>query len=248
MSIKRTALDKLKTKFEGIDEKVLSRIATKIAKTAKTEEEVDTEVDDLTLMDIINSYTDSRVTDAQEKAVTRYKQEKGIKDGDDTQEGDGNGKKGNGAGDDTPAYIKTLMKSVETLAGEVASLKAGKTESARKTMLAEALKSASDNKKKFYEKNFARMKFADDDDFKEWLDDVSDDIKDSTKGGDDTDGGTPQQQPQTTPQPPQPGQGRPKGGSNGSGSIPAMVQARIDARAKAATAAPAIKGLPNNNA
>lgn len=261
MSIKRTALDKLKTKFEGIDEKVLSRIATKIAKTAKTEEEVDTEVDDLTLMDIINSYTDSRVTDAQEKAVTRYKQEKGIKDGDDTQEGDGNGKKGNGAGDDdgngkegngagddTPAYIKTLMKSVETLAGEVASLKAGKTESARKTMLAEALKSASDNKKKFYEKNFARMKFADDDDFKEWLDDVSDDIKDSTKGGDDTDGGTPQQQPQATPQPQQPGQGRPKGGSNGSGSIPAMVQARIDARAKAATAAPAIKGLPNNNA
>lgn len=257
MSIKRTALDKLKTKFEGIDEKVLSRIAAKIAKTAKTDEEVSTEVEDLTLMDVINSYTDSRVTDAQDKAVKRYKQEKGIKDGegdgDGTQEGDGDGnkpegqegegtgKKGNEADDDTPAYIKTLMKSVETLAGEVASLKAGKTENARKTMLADTLKSANDKQRKFYERNFARMKFKDDEDFQDWLDEVSDDLKDSTEGsegGEGTEGNKPQPQPQ----------GRPKGGGTGGGGIPALVQARIDARSKAVTAAPAIKGLPSNNA
>ena len=263
MSIKRTALDKLKTKFEGIDEKVLSRIATKIAKTAKTDEEVSTEVEYLTLMDVINSYTDSRVTDAQDKAVKRYKQENGIKDGEDgeddgdgTQEGDGDGnkakpegnkgddtdgKKGNGTGDDTPAYIKTLMKSVETLAGEVASLKAGKTENARKTMLADALKSASDKQRKFYERNFARMKFEDDEDFQDWLDEVADDLKDSTEGSEGNEGAEgnkPQPQPQ----------GRPKGGGTGGGGIPALVQARIDARSKAVTAAPAIKGLPSNNA
>lgn len=254
MSIKRTALDKLKTKFEGIDEKVLSRIAAKIAKTAKTDEDVAAEVDELTLMDIINSYTDSRVNDAQDKAVKRYKQENGIKDdedGDGTKEGDGDGKEGTdgngGTGskegdDDTPAYIKALMKSVETLANEVTSLKAGKTADARKEALDKVLKDASERERKFYEKNYARMRFKSDEDFNDWLDSVTDDIKDNADGTGGNGGDGTQTTQQTTQQ------GRPKSGGGGGGTIPAQVQARIDARSKAVTAAPAIKGLPASNA
>ena len=253
MSIKRTALDKLKTKFEGIDEKVLSRIAAKIAKTAKTDEDVAAEVDELTLMDIINSYTDSRVNDAQDKAVKRYKQEKGIKegDGDGIKEGDGDGTKGTdgngGTGrkegdDDTPAYIKALMKSVETLANEVTSLKAGKTADARKEALDKVLKDASERERKFYEKNYARMRFESDEDFNDWLDSVTDDIKDNADGTGGNGGDGTQTTQQTTQQ------GRPKAGGGGGGTIPAQVQARIDARSKAVTAAPAIKGLPASNA
>ena len=254
MSIKRTALDKLKTKFEGIDEKVLSRIAAKIAKTAKTDEDVAAEVDELTLMDIINSYTDSRVNDAQDKAVKRYKQEKGIKDdedGDGTKEGDGDvngGTDGNGGtgskedDDDTPAYIKALMKSVETLAKEVTSLKAGKTADARKEALDKVLKDASERERKFYEKNYARMRFESDEDFNDWLDSVTDDIKDNADGTGGNGGNGTQTTQQTTQQ------GRPKSGGGGGGTIPAQVQARIDARSKAVTAAPAIKGLPASNA
>lgn len=253
MSIKRTALDKLKTKFEGIDEKVLSRIAAKIAKTAKTDEDVAAEVDELTLMDIINSYADSRVNDAQDKAVKRYKQEKGIKegDGDGIKEGDGDGTKGTdgngGTGrkegdDDTPAYIKALMKSVETLAKEVTSLKAGKTADARKEALDKVLKDASERERKFYEKNYARMRFESDEDFNDWLDSVTDDIKDNADGTGGNGGDGTQTTQQTTQQ------GRPKAGGGGGGTIPAQVQARIDARSKAVTAAPAIKGLPASNA
>lgn len=259
MSIKRTALDKLKTKFEGIDEKVLSRIAAKIAKTAKTDEDVAAEVDELTLMDIINSYTDSRVNDAQDKAVKRYKQEKGIKDdedGDGTKEGDGDGNGGDGnegtdgngrtggkeGDDDTPAYIKALMKSVETLAKEVTSLKAGKTADARKEALDKVLKDASERERKFYEKNYARMRFESDEDFNDWLDSVTDDIKDNADGTGGNGGDGTQTTQQTTQQ------GRPKAGGGGGGTIPAQVQARIDARSKAVTAAPAIKGLPASNA
>lgn len=254
MSIKRTALDKLKTKFEGIDEKVLSRIAAKIAKTAKTDEDVAAEVDELTLMDIINSYTDSRVNDAQDKAVKRYKQENGIKDdedGDGTKEGDGDGKEGTdgnggtgskGGDDDTPAYIKALMKSVETLAKEVTSLKAGKTADARKEALDKVLKDASERERKFYEKNYARMRFESDEDFNDWLDSVTDDIKDNADGTGGNGGDGTQTTQQTTQQ------GRPKAGGGGGGTIPAQVQARIDARSKAVTAAPAIKGLPASNA
>ena len=38
MSIRSKALASLKTKFEGVDEKVLSRIVAKVAKTAKSED------------------------------------------------------------------------------------------------------------------------------------------------------------------------------------------------------------------
>lgn len=59
MSLKKDALEALKTKFEGIDEKVLSRIAKNIAKTAKDEDEVMALVEELTLQGVIDAYTDS---------------------------------------------------------------------------------------------------------------------------------------------------------------------------------------------
>lgn len=74
MSIKRFILDSLKTKFAGIDEKVLSRIAATAVKTVKNEEEAKTYVEELTLQQVIDSYSDSRVTDAKEKAIKSYEE------------------------------------------------------------------------------------------------------------------------------------------------------------------------------
>ena len=81
MSLKKDALEALKTKFEGIDEKVLSRIAKNIAKTAKDEDEVMALVEELTLQGVIDAYTDSRVTEGSEKAVKTYEEKHGLKDG-----------------------------------------------------------------------------------------------------------------------------------------------------------------------
>lgn len=246
MSIKKVALDALKTKFEGVDEKVLTRIAAKIAKTAKTEDDATSEVEDMTLQSVIDSYTDSRVTDAQAKAVQTYEEKHGLKDGkpkevgddaddDDNEGGEGNGK-GKGGADETPAYVKALMKSVEALTQEVSTLKAGKTADARKAQLNETLKDVDERTRKMYERNFARMQFKDDADFDSWIDEVTSDIEESGNGG----GSSQQQQQQQSS-----AQGKPKGGAGSTNNtISAEVQSRIDARKAAAeTQTSAIKGL-----
>lgn len=129
MNLKRFIFDSLKTKFEGISDKVLNRIAAKLAKTAKTEEEATTAVEELTLQQVIDSYSDSRVTEAQEKAIGSYEKKHGLKDGkrikpedaddadmDDLGEGDDDndvvvnvpkGGKGNGKGDENANLVES---------------------------------------------------------------------------------------------------------------------------------------------
>ncbi len=79
--MKTKALDLLKAKFEGVSEQILSRIADKVAKTAKTDEEVQTAVDGLTFQSLLDSYGDSRATEAQQTAVRNYETKHGLKDG-----------------------------------------------------------------------------------------------------------------------------------------------------------------------
>lgn len=152
MSIKRFILDSLKTKFAGIDEKVLNRIAAIAVKTVKSEEEAKTYVEELTLQQVIDSYTDSRTTDAQEKAVKSYEEKFGLKDGkpaNSTEEPGGEGGEGGngGAADDgknggegkggekVPDYVKSLFGKIDALTNEVTTLKAGKVADTRKGTL-----------------------------------------------------------------------------------------------------------------
>ena len=65
----KIALDALKTRFEGISESVLDRMAKKIAKTATTAEEVKSTVEEVTIQQIIDAEGDRRATDAQKTAV-----------------------------------------------------------------------------------------------------------------------------------------------------------------------------------
>ena len=64
-SMHKIALDALKTRFQGISEKVLDRIAENIAKTATTAEEVKSTVEEITIQQIIDAEGDRRATDAQ---------------------------------------------------------------------------------------------------------------------------------------------------------------------------------------
>ena len=243
MSIKRFVLDSLKTKFAGIDEKVLNRIAAIAVKTVKSEEEAKTYVEELTLQQVIDSYSDSRATDAQEKAVKSYEEKFGLKDGKPANateepggEGGEAGKGGSGAGDGkkggegeggekVPAWAKTLME-------EFLELKAGKVADTRKSTLDALLKDAPEKTKATYLKNFNRMQFKDDADFDEWIDEITPDIEEATTSQAASEGVV----------------GRPKSGaSTGKEGQPnSYVQARVNAR-KAETVAPAIIGLPKTS-
>lgn len=249
MSIKRFILDSLKTKFAGIDEKVLNRIAAIAVKTVKSEEEAKTYVEELTLQQVIDSYADSRATDAQEKAVKSYEEKFGLKDGkkaDATEEpgsegGEGkngsatddgkNGGEGEG-GEKVPNWAKVLIQDNNSLKKEVLELKAGKVASTRKSTLDELLKDAPEKTKATYLKNFNRMQFKDDADFDDWIEEITPDIEEATTSQAASDGVV----------------SRPKGGASigKEGQVNSYVQARVNAR-KAETVAPAIIGLPKTS-
>ncbi len=253
MNLKRFIFDSLKTKFEGISDKVLNRIAAKLAKTAKTEEEATTAVEELTLQQVIDSYSDSRVTEAQEKAIGSYEKKHGLKDGkrikpedaddadmDDLGEGDDDndvvvnapkGGKGNGKGDETQTLLKALIKSNQAMMKEIASIKGEKIADTRKSRLTDLLKDAPEKLKNRYEKDFSRMNFETDDDFEEWLEDITPDIEDISSSIVAKEGVV----------------GKPKSGGKTQEEVKPnpLVQARVEAR-KAETAPPAIVGLQTN--
>lgn len=74
-------LDALKVKFPDISENILNRIAKAKANTVTTAEQVKTFVDGLTLQQVIDSYADSRATEATNTAVHNYETKYGLRNG-----------------------------------------------------------------------------------------------------------------------------------------------------------------------
>ncbi len=231
--MKRTALDALKTKFEGVSEAVLSRIADKIAKTAKTTEEVTTAVEGVTIQQVVDGYADSRANEAQQTAVANYEKKHGLKDGKPLEHQEPNQQEPNPTpkgGDDLAAQITAAVQAaVKPLSDELAALKGEKTVNARKEALNKILEGAPEKVRQRYEKDFGRMNFTDDEDFNNWIGEITPDVEAITtefnaKGG---------------------VVGRPKGGApagGGKGDENPILKQRIAER-EAATVTPAIQGL-----
>lgn len=247
MNLKRFIADALTEKFKDIDTKVINRIAATAAKTVKTEEEATTYVDDLTIQKVIDSYSDSRTSDA----LSSYEKKHGLKDGkkvqpDDEDEDDDAGdditdgnkkapkgkKDGKGSDQDTPKYVKELFSKLEEMGNELSALKGEKITTARSSKLSDLLKDAPEKLRNRYTKDFGRMKFDTDEEFEEWLEEITPDIEDISTSISTKEGLV----------------GRPKGAAKTGGEekkVNPLVQSRVDAR-KAETETPAIIGLPQN--
>lgn len=224
--MKKKILEELKTKFVGVSENILDRVADKLAKTITTEEEVATAVEGVTFQSILESYGDSRATEAQKTAVSNYEKKHGLKDGqhiDKTVEPT-NPKKDKKDDDDVPAWAKALIESNKALNDKIASIEGDKTATNRKSTLNKILSNAPETIRSRYEKDFSRMSFADDDDFNAWIGEITPDVEKIT-----TDfKGAVVRRPKT-------------GGGSGSEENP-YLKARIAER-EAVKTAPAIIGL-----
>lgn len=245
MNFKKELIEALKTKFEGVQDSILGRIADRLIASGKVKsaEDVATAVEGVTFQQILESYGDSRADEAQKTAVKNYETKHNIKDGkpvekpaEQKQEEKGGKQEQTGGNpnpdEKIPAWAQALIDSNKSMAQELANMKQEKTANSRQAQLAEILKGTSETVRNRYEKDFARMTFKDDEDFAGWLTEITPDIQQII-----TD---------TTPKAPR-AVGQPKGGTGTGGQQPKvnpLVQERVDARAKAATTAPAIQGLP----
>ena len=79
--MKEKILALLKTKFPGVDEATLSRIAEKKAVGVTDESQLQTIADGVGFQDVLNSYGDFRANTAVTSAVSNYEKKHGLKDG-----------------------------------------------------------------------------------------------------------------------------------------------------------------------
>ncbi|MCF0187940.1 MAG: hypothetical protein HUK04_00375 [Bacteroidaceae bacterium] len=119
--MRKEILDALKAKFPGVSESVLGRIADKIAKTATTAEQVKTVVEGVTIQQVIDSYADSRATEASQTAVRNYEDKHGIKDGKPVETPNPQPTGGEqqpatqGGADESTALLKQLLARMDKL-------------------------------------------------------------------------------------------------------------------------------------
>lgn len=80
----------LKTKFVGVDDAVLDRIATKKAEGLTDESQITSIVDGISFSDVLTSYGDFRAGDASNSAVRNYEKKHNLKDGKTVENPDPN--------------------------------------------------------------------------------------------------------------------------------------------------------------
>ena len=145
--MKEQILEALRSKFPGRSAMILGRIAEKLAKTATTPEQVTTAVEGVTpeLIEVIESYGDSRATEASASAVANYESKHGLKDGKPADADDATKHKGEGGADtkdqkgktdeETPAWAAALIEQNRTLSERLNKMETERTSAGRKAKL-----------------------------------------------------------------------------------------------------------------
>lgn len=179
--MKKQILDALKAKFEGVSESILNRIAEKLAKTVTKEEDVATAIEGVTLQQLLESYGDSRATEAADKAVSNYEKKHGLKDGvkaDDGGEPKNEPKfKTEGENDIEAMIAAAVQGAIAPLTQELQAIKGDKIHNARTTQFNEVIGKLPVKQKALFEKSFARMKFKDDDEFTAYLEELKTEVE-----------------------------------------------------------------------
>ncbi|WP_289739380.1 hypothetical protein [Paramuribaculum intestinale] len=248
--MKAKLIEALRTKFEGVQDAILGRVADKLISGGKVKSEGDiaNAVAGVTFQQVLENYGDSRADEAQKSAVKNYENKYKIKDGqpisnDNEAKGQsGSDAEGSGAAatvtntvagstqDAMQAMLQQVLDGQKRINDRLDGIDREKTTNSRQAQLTEILKNAPQSVRSRYEKDFARMTFKDDDEFGSWLAELTPDIEQmsvdlTAKGGI---------------------VGRPKGGAHGGGKVDdpnPYVKARAEAREKSTAATPAIQGL-----
>lgn len=190
MNKKQLVFNRLKPKAKslGFNEKELKGIAAKIADNLTstdeaTEEELVTEIEEK--IDAIIPFLSFGQSQAN-RLLDEWKKKKIETDDDDndgvqiyTGKQNQTGSKVNPKitdDDETPNWAKSLSVSIETLKGEIATLKGEKIVNSRKSKLESLLKDTGTFGFRTL-KNFSKMNFKDDEEFEEFYSEIEEDLK-----------------------------------------------------------------------
>ena len=175
--MKGKILDALKAKFEGVSDAILDRVAAKLAKTVTNMEDVDTAVAGVTFQQVLESYGDSRATDAQKTAVANYERKHGLKDGQRVNGGAPQDEpKSDEPQDDAavPSWAKQLLDANKSLQARLDALDGERTATTRRGKIDTLLKDLPEElRKPYFRIDVAKMS---DDEFNSLIGELPDEI------------------------------------------------------------------------
>jgi hypothetical protein len=180
--MKKELLEALKTKFAGVSDAILSRIAEKLAKTVTTEDGVQPAVDAVTLQQVIDGEADRRATEATQTAVVNYEKKHSIKEGKPVQGGGQDTKtepvktKEGGNNEDAPAWAKPLIDSTKALSERLANLEGEKVTATRKQKLDAIIEKLPENLRKPYGR--IALKSMTDEEFETFITETTTEVED----------------------------------------------------------------------
>lgn len=174
--MKKKLLEALKTKFAGVSDSALERVAASLAKKVTNEDDIDNFVEGVTFAQVLESYADSRSTEAASSAIANYEKKYSLKDGKQVQSDPAKDKdKDKDNHDDAPAWAKALIEQNDRLQKEVAAMKSGKLVESRRAKLDEVLKDLSDAQKKGYAR--ISVESGSDDEFNSMLEEIKTEVE-----------------------------------------------------------------------
>lgn len=157
--MKQQILTALKAKFVGVSDTILDRVATKLAQTVTTAEQVQTAVDGVTFQQLLESYGDSRATKATQTAVHNYETKYGLKDGVKVTPPEQQPPvppvtppvtPPAGGAEVVPAWAQALIESNNSLKNELAQMKTDRTTETRKQQISTLIEKLPENLRKAY--------------------------------------------------------------------------------------------------
>ena len=158
--MKQQILTALKAKFVGVSDAILDRVATKLAQTVTTAEQVQTAVDGVTFQQVLESYGDSRATQATQTAVHNYETKYGLKDGVKVTSTETQppvvppvtppATPPAGGAETVPVWVQAIIDSNNSLKNELAQMKTARTTETRKQQISTLIEKLPENLRKAY--------------------------------------------------------------------------------------------------
>lgn len=193
----------LQAKFGGIPSDTISGIAEKLAKTADpSATDANTLIEGITFADIVKSYGDSRAQSAAQTAVRNYERKFQLKDGapitpntppqtpaDTTPHNNPNPNSISSQQPQQPAaqqqpqqdiaalIAQAVAQAVSPLQDQLNQYKGQQLQTARKSRYEAAIKPLPEGIRKQYLASFDRMSFADDEDFEQYMTQLTQETK-----------------------------------------------------------------------
>ena len=154
-------LEALTAKFEGVNAEILTRVADKLATKATTEEEAKALAEGVSFQDLLDRYADYRVQQASSKQPKPAPQE--------PKPAPQEPKPNNEPSDVLPEWAKELKEELESYKAQEANAK-------RLGKLKDILKELPESLRGRYERDFSRLTFKDDEDFTQWVEELTPDV------------------------------------------------------------------------